>query len=133
MSDVDADDTFGVREWITDLSYAEIHAAAIGGALTFGAAIGESTTVLAFSLAIAACALGVRCTNRGEDGQCEHDENGPLNEKLRSQIHRETPYYLGGMVVGDRLGWLAHRLLFESGPNHYHELPEIIRMVVAGF
>lgn len=131
MSDVEADDTFGVREWINDLSYAEIHSAAIGAGLTFGAAIGESPTVLAFSLAIAACALGIRCTNRGKDGDCDHDD-GRLSGKLRGQIHRETPYYLGGMVVGDRIGWLAYRYLFESGPAHYEELPEIIRMIATG-
>lgn len=146
MSDdgVDAGDSFGPREWIADLSYKEIHAAVIGASLAFLAAVGSNVEILTVLLAILLWALGVRASPRrstasGDRKPKDTDDDDKrtglssgMVRKLLVQIRQETHYYIGGVVVGDRIGWIAHKRLYDVPPDHYQEINQIIETLLLG-
>lgn len=136
---VDAAEEADPKRWLSALTYEEIHALQIGASLGFLAAAASSPYIFYVALSVLLWALGIRCsphrrTSTGDSKQCDHEqrEGSGMSRKFLGQIRRETHYYIGGLIIGDRVGWYAHQWLFDTAPNHYDKLPEIIRMLTGG-
>lgn len=138
----DATDRADPLAWFKTLTYAEIHAFQIGAALTLLAAAAASPTVLGAYLAIALWALGLRGSPRrstrtgskkSESAASEPTDGtrgSGLAQKFLVQIRAEVHYFLVGGIVGDRVGATAHYVWFGTFPDHYEQLPEIVRALV---
>lgn len=57
------------------------------------------------------------------------DFESPHIELMR-QIRREPHYYIGGGIIGDRLGASLHFLLYEEWPTIYSDLPGIVEILL---
>lgn len=122
---IDADEGFDPRRWASRLTYAEIHAAAIGAGLLFLAALANSEAVFFLYLGVA---IDVLRDPAESDGETSLRFAG----KLRRQIHREFPYYVGGGVAGDRLGAGAYWLVHDRWPTYYEEIPQVVEALLGG-
>lgn len=135
----DAADRADPLAWFKTITYQEIHAFQIGAALCFLAAVASNAAVLGAYLAIGLWALGVRAsprrdTHSGDTDTIADDEMAShgAHSKLLTQIRREPHYYISGGAVGDRVGYYAHRVVFDADPTHYEQLPEIVETLTLG-
>lgn len=149
MSDdgFDSSRPFDVREWLSLLSYEKIHALQYGFVIMLLAAWASSPTVLAAFVAVSLWAVGIRSspyrfTSSGEKKRKVVEEDGEMVEedadgvKLKfpkqvlKEIRNKVHYFWFGGLVGDRAGYFTHVMLYETEPDHYAQLPEIVRLLV---
>lgn len=133
---IDPGSGFDPRRWVSNITYEEIHAFQIGAVIFALAAIADSPHILAVGLSILLWALGIRSSpyRKTRDGEkkSQQKKSSGMAKKLLGQIRRETHYYAAGAVAGDRAGWIAYQWLFNTAPDHYEQIPEIVRMLTAG-
>lgn len=151
---------YGPRAFFADLSYEEIHALQIGGVLLFLAAFANSGVLLSAFIAILFWALGIRgfpsrdtatgdpkapeqpapyttmYQNLERTTERDYSHHGGVPEfesphiELLRQIRREPHYYVGGGIIGDRLGAVLYYWMHGSWPTIYEDLPERVDILL---
>jgi len=98
---VSGGDPVAVAAWLTDLTFAEVHAFTfgVGHGLAIAATYFMGLQMAAQGLAVAALALlGYVRTDRTED-RLPGRVLGAIPATLRGQIRAESHYYIGGLVI----------------------------------
>lgn len=139
-----------LRGFFRNFTWEKGHALTYGATLLFLAAAAASVYVFAGFVAIVLWALGIRSSpyrhsHTGDkkrdpiegdlheldpETAVEYIESLPVHRKVLLEIRHKPHYFIGGGVVGDRLGYVFHYLVHGVPPDHYSDIPEIVSMLV---
>lgn len=127
----DASDGFDPRQWLSTITYAEIHSLVIGAGILFLAALADSAAFFFVFIAILYGVFRLGGTD-GEDDDGEEESPVQLRQKYMDQIGREFHYYLGGGLAGERIGAYAFYRVHDHWPTYYEEIPEVVETLFGG-
>lgn len=96
-------DRVDVRSWVTDLTYAEIHAFIWGFALAGVATLAQSEVFGALFVGLLLYAFGGR-TAAKRDSKVDLQT---VPEQVSNQIRRQPHYYIAGGMVGVIVGFVG--------------------------
>lgn len=95
------DDRVSFRSWLTDLTYAEVHAAIWGFALAGTATLTQSEVIGGLTVGILLFAFGGRVAV-GKDAPVDG-----LSDQILQQIRRQPHYFIFGCLTGIVIGYLG--------------------------